>query len=241
MGNRGFFGFSHQDQSQSFYQPNLTFPQSVLGLFAWYRPETILQASGSPIANWPDSAGNAFDLTQVAEPKKPALITNALNGYPAVRLAGAQYLQMPTITGRIGDFVTMFLVIKPGSTTPVGLFDTAQNVNNSIRNYPAGNFEWWNANPSFALGLPNTNAIALTFRISVPRSVVYYRNRTAVGTYTGTTGGVAWTYPVFVGINLGASGYYSGDYYEILLYNRTLDEVETTIIQDYLIGKYALA
>jgi hypothetical protein len=242
MGNRGFFGFSFQDQSQSFYQPNLTFPQMVSGLCTWYRPETIMQSSGNLVSLWLDSSGNGLNLTQGTETKQPTLIGNALNGYAAVRLGGAQYLQMATITGKIGNIVTLFLVVKPTSTTPLGMLDTGPGQPDVLRNYSGGNFEWYGNNPVFPLSLPNTNPVVLTFRTSIPRSVLYYRNKTNVGTYTGTGSvGITWTAPIFGAINSGGAGYYNGDYHEILLYSRALEEVEIGIIQDYLIGKYAIS
>jgi hypothetical protein len=239
MGNRGFYGFSFHDAFPSFSESAREMPYIVPGLSVWYRAESIYQTNGDLITSWSDVSGNSRHLTAPSA-KRPTFIANALNGYPAVRLFGGQYLQMPSGVSFGNDF-TLFLLVRPATTLPIGMFETAPDQSNVIRNYSAGNFEWWNNNPMFALGLTNTNPIVLTFRISMPRSIVYYSNKTYVGTYAGEgLDGTVWTTPTFGSVSLGLYGYYSGDYHEILLYNRPLTDPETATIQDYLIGKYAL-
>jgi hypothetical protein len=242
MGNRGFYGFSFQDQSPSFYQPNLTFPQMVSGLFAWHRPELVVIDESTKIAAWTDTGFYKLDAIQTTDALKPTLVDNVLNGYPALRFSGGQYLQIPSLpTTMLGGFFSWFFVIKPTTTTPIGLFDSAPSQADSFRQQPSGSFEWWQSNPTASLALPNTNAVVLGFCCSIPRSIVYFRNVTKVGTYTGSGSNYRWTTPVFGEINQSSSQAYSGDLFESILYNRTLNDSETMLIQSYLMGKYAIS
>ena len=130
--------------------------------------------------------------------------------------------------------ITFEFWIYSNSSSPVGIFDTAPNTGDVLRNYSAGNVEWHIASPSIALGLSaNTwTNIILQFYFSINRKIEYYKNGSLITTGTGSTSSTyAWNSLTFGNINGGSAGWYSGKMSIIKIYNRTLSATE--VLQNY--------
>jgi hypothetical protein len=137
--------------------------------------------------------------------------------------------------------ITIEMWANPTSSSPVGMFDSAPSTTNVLRNYPAGNVEWWNSNPAVTLGLTaNTwTHIAFVFDFtSGSRVVKYYRNGVLIGTSTGTTPTWAWTTFRLGNINGGSAGWYSGSLDEFRVYNyaRTAGQIVEDMNAGHPIG-----
>lgn len=103
--------------------------------------------------------------------------------------------------------ITFEFWIYSNSSSPVGIFDTAPNTGDVLRNYSAGNVEWHIASPSIALGLSaNTwTNIILQFYFSTNRKIEYYKNGSLITTGTGSTSSTyAWNSLTFGNINGGS-------------------------------------
>ncbi len=127
---------------------------------------------------------------------------------------------------------TISFWIKPTSSTPIGIFDSAPSAANTFRNYPAGNFEWWSDSPDVTLGLTaNTwQYVTLAFSFGTNRTVKYYRNGSLITTATGSTSSTfAWSNPIRIGdINSGGDGRYNGLLDDFRIYNRALTASEVS-------------
>lgn len=136
--------------------------------------------------------------------------------------------------------ITFDFWINSDVNNPVGIYDTAPDQANVLRNYQAGQVEWWNNSPEIALGLSASVWYNLTiiYSFNTNRKIDYYRNSVLVSSATGnTTAAFAWGQnpgdatisgaPSFGKINSGGDGRFGGRYAAIKIYNRNLsaDEV----------------
>ena len=130
--------------------------------------------------------------------------------------------------------ITFDFWMNSNTSTPVGLFDTAPYNPSVLRNYGAGNIEWWNSNPTVSLGvsaLTWTN-ITIEFSFTTNRTIKYYRNGNLITTATGSASSTfAWTSLIFGNINEGSAGWYSGKISTIKIYNRALSAGE--VLQNF--------
>jgi hypothetical protein len=141
------------------------------------------------------------------------------------------------LTSPFADLTNKFLVfdfwVNSNTSTPIGLYDTAPNLTNPLRNNPAGFVEWWNEDPKVSLGLSAltwTN-ITIEYSFTTNRTIKYYRNGNLISTTTGGTGPfVSWTTLNFGTVNQGQF-WYSGKISIIKIYNRALSATE--IAQNY--------
>jgi hypothetical protein len=133
--------------------------------------------------------------------------------------------------------ITFDFWVNSNTSTPIGLYDTAPNLTNPLRNIPAGFVEWWNEDPKVSLGLSAltwTN-ITIEYSFTTNRTIKYYRNGNLISTTTGGTGPfVSWTTLNFGTVNQGQF-WYSGKISIIKIYNRALTATE--IQQNYLATK----
>jgi hypothetical protein len=84
---------------------------------------TITITSGK-VSAWPDRSGNGRTLTQATAGNRPTLVTNQINGRPAIRFVGANstYLATAAFTSTPQP-VTFWLVAKWNSTSTAFPFD----------------------------------------------------------------------------------------------------------------------
>lgn len=63
-------------------------PREGGGLLAWYKADSLALNENDPVAIWPDSSGNGWNLTQDAVSKRPTFHRNTQNTLPVVRFDG---------------------------------------------------------------------------------------------------------------------------------------------------------
>jgi parallel beta-helix repeat protein len=141
---------------------------------------------------------------------------------------GNDFLTSPTPTPTLP--LTFEFWVKPATSTPVGIFDTAPNVAAVLRNFPGGSVEWHSGDPSVSLGLTAGawQHLVLIFSFDTNRHITYYRNGVLNLTANGSaSSGFAWSNPIRFGdINNGGAGTYTGEISEIRIYNRSLTASE---------------
>ena len=151
------------------------------------------------------------------------------------------------LTSPFADLTNKFLVfdfwVNSNTSTPIGLYDTAPNLTNPLRNNPVGFVEWWNEDPKVSLGLSAltwTN-ITIEYSFTTNRIIKYYRNGNLISTTTGGTGPyVNWTTLNFGTVNQGQF-WYSGKISIIKIYNRALTATEIAQNYNALKGRYGLS
>lgn len=113
--------------------------------------------------------------------------------------------------------ITFDFWINSNSSSPVGIYDSAPNTANVLRNYyfgiGGGYVEWWDRSPGVAMGITASSwtHVCVVYRFSTNRYIDYYRNGILISTGTGnTTSTIGWTSLRIGDINNGSAGRYSG-------------------------------
>lgn len=110
--------------------------------------------------------------------------------------------------------IAIHLRVKPTSTTPVGMFDSAPNQANVLRNFGTGSMEWFNASPAVGFTLSTTawTDVLVLYYYDGNRQVRVYKNGVLSGSGTGSTSATyAWTTFAAGSINGGSNiGRYAG-------------------------------
>ena len=131
----------------------------------------------SPDGYWPlddaNGSGSVRDASGNGHAGTPTNVTLGSSGYAndgstAGSFNGStSHISIPFPAFSAAPVKVEFL-IKPSSTSPVGIYDSAPSQVNVLRNYSAGNIEWWSDDPSVALGLPATNPhlLAVVYEIA---------------------------------------------------------------------------
>lgn len=193
---------------------------------------------------WKDQSGNANHAVQTNSSNRPEFRTGILNSKPIVRFDGIDnHLQVTAMSA--GDNFSVFFVIIPDTTTPIGLFDSTAGATPPVRNYAAG---YWNDYaPQIFLDLANTNPVILELVHSadgnMKKTVFYYKDgiyNSDAATGNGATA-FEWGDPRIGSINDGSAGWYEGDIAEILIYSETISDANRETVETYLKGKYGIA
>jgi formylglycine-generating enzyme required for sulfatase activity len=178
--------------------------------------------------SWTDLSGNRNNGTLTNGPT-----FNSANGGSIV-FDGVNDYVSNTMPNPGSVPITFDFWLNSNTSTPIGLFDTAPSSMNVLRNYGAGNIEWWNSDPTVSLGvsaLTWTN-ITIEYSFTTNRTMKYYRNGNLITTATGSaSSSFAWTSLIFGNINGGNDGWYSGKISTIKIYNRALSAAE--VLQNF--------
>jgi hypothetical protein len=168
-------------------------------------------------STWLDLSGNGYNGTlstiTYSSANKGFMTFNGTSSYITTAFDSVAVGSMP---------ITLELWINSDSSTPVGIFDSAPNNQNVLRNFSSGNIEWWNASPSVSLGLSASTwyQLLFIFRFQTNRYIDYYRNSQFVSTTMGsTTSTFTWTGLRFGDINNGTAGRYAGKLAIARVYN----------------------
>lgn len=218
-------------------------PTQIAGCTLWLAADRITGLDDNDrLAQWDDLSGSGYHFSQATADYQPLYKTGVVNGLPVLRFDGSND-DLGASGLDPGSDVTLFMVLKPVSTTPIGLLDSAPSSMNALRNFSAGQLEWWENAPIFNLGLPNTNPILLAFVCSLnpTRRIEYHRAGAYVGAYTNaSTAAMAWNGPRIGSINTRTAGCYAGDIAEVIIYGSTLASADLQSVSDYLSAKWGI-
>jgi hypothetical protein len=216
------------------------------GLSLWLRADEGVITSSGNVTALADQTGN-YTLSQTTSTNQPTYVASDVNGLPALRFNGNQWLASPgTLAPGLNQDMT---IITVGMTTnpSAGAYSLylGQNNGTSYINRAAGydGSEIFDTADSEALGGLDPTAgtfVAETATLdSTLTSVTFYQN--GVQTDTGTLSGVQ---NLSAGITLGAAGGggngWQGDIAEVLVYDHKLSSTELQQIGVYLTNKYGL-
>ena len=143
-------------------------------------------------------------------------------------------------TAKVGGMpVTVEFWINSDSSTPVGIFDSAPNNTDVLRNYPGGTIEWWNSAPAISMGLSASTwthiVAAYSTNANIPRRRLdLFRNGatfTGSSNQTGSSTTWAWTGLRLGDINNGTAGRYAGKLAIFRVYNIRFTATEA--LQNY--------
>ena len=111
---------------------------SDANLLMWLKAN-VGTAGGTSISSWTSQGPSPFNVTSSGG-LMPTLIQNEMNFNPALDFTNDR-LDLPAFAaGNNFDFI---VVMKPDVNAPIGLFDSAPNVQDVFRNYGNGAMELW--------------------------------------------------------------------------------------------------
>jgi hypothetical protein len=229
-------------------------PRDISGLAAWYDASQITGVSGgAALASWPDQSGNGYNLTMVGS---PTYQTAVLGGLPVVRLNGlTQYGRHsdPGAAAYRSSTVTLFVVAKATSATPVNPMIFAGYAHSAA----AGGARWRYGIKAAGGGMNlMLNNVDDTSVYAAPTASLtgfsihtYSTDNRWIGLHgnfvSDEVGGGAITYPNTTGLHVGCSNafapeYFDGDIAEVLVFSRALSLSERHDVEHYLACKWGL-
>ena len=214
---------------------NQTYAQAIsnIGLQLWLKGDSGIVLNSSKIVEWKDASGNNNHCLQNDTTFQPILNSNIaqLNNQKTISLDGIN--DYMTFTNRISDIRSVFFVVKH-----IGGIVAFEPILGDDLGYDfiGDDFSGALFNPAYT----NANILNGNIRINkiqVPTVVNAQKPISYSIISLTTTGNVAASR--LTKDRLNASRVWSGEYAEVIIYNRLLDADEISSVEDYLVEKYA--
>ena len=201
-------------------------PAQVAGLKLWVRADSGIQETDGRVSQWTDATGTNGAMTQSDWKSRPARVTNATTGKPAVKFDGNDDFMM--LPERLTTIQTVFWVIHEEPSTPNGY--------------------------RFLLGDASTShfysgSLRQIWSTSASASVTGGETRLNGAFVNGTTTNRPTTPSVVSLVTTGpvtadsfGRGYstvrWNGELAELIIYDRALTRTERKAVEDYLALRY---
>ncbi len=216
-------------------------------LVLWLKADAGVSVSGDLVSMWQDQSGNGNDAFTEGG-YEPKLITNAVNGRPALRFNGEQktYVVVPHKKELdAGESMTLFVVYRYANG--VRLMQK--------RSYVVGiSADAWYANPAAGIAVAGIRSADTLFpageTFQVQSNVFdakkgfidIYRNGTEVARLANAIAQTPNNHDLYIGKRLHNTNEtpFTGEIAEILIYNRALTPEERVSVEKYLLVKYGL-
>jgi hypothetical protein len=214
------------------------------GLALWLKADAGVTLSGTNVSEWDDQTGT-YAMTQGTGWQQPTYVANDMNGLPALRLNGSQFLYNSANMGLNADMtiITVAMTSNPGVVEEsfcAGDYNTGANRGlgyvSSLQF-----FEGFNDGVVGAGTPPANTFVEEAATLDSSRSnVVFYRN----GSETGATT-IGSVQNMGSGMTIGCRSadhvcYWQGDIAEVLVYDHLLSSTEMNEVGSYLGDKYGL-
>ncbi len=206
-------------------------------LSAWFKADSITGLSdGERVETWSDSSGNGFDATQSAFDQRPFYTTNMINGMPAVRFSGSNFLAFARPVENDFTIICVFSSMQ-GVGTGTQFYEGAGLVSGEVPSYVDDFALSLNANGTVLAGTGNPDVTVASidsgFNNGQVHIVTFKRSRSAgalelyvdgVAQGTATGGGQSLTAPaqLVIGAQQTLLNYLAGDIAEIKIYGSAL-------------------
>lgn len=226
--------------------PSSTGPNTITGLFAWYKPDAGVTVTGGAVSEWADQSGQGNHLTQATASRRPTHGVTVINSVPVLGFssgAASQLARTATTVGISAAPFTVFAVFRRASTAADTLvnigagnggrqFRTFQSKLHIVRTNQA-------VLPSGATVLPiNTNCIGVA-RYTAGNNLDFLLNGASDGSAAAGTNNFAEG-PLSVGTRPQGDEGWNGAIAEVIAYNRALTTAEIATVDSYLSDKYAI-
>ncbi|WP_027383919.1 discoidin domain-containing protein [Epilithonimonas caeni] len=228
----------------------VTAPGGVLGTTSWFKADKGTTLINGKVSTWSNQASNSdlVQLTQQADYRQPAFTTKGWNFNPNITFDGSSDIldgtmsSLLNVLGSQSNDVFGILNLAGGDNAKVYLQisdDGGNNrlsLENTVMHFPTSSSYISNT------GLAQNNFPSIFNAASGAGNLSYALNggSNATGTFLGTI--TAGTTPRYmVGGFRAGSGYYhfiSGNFPEMMTYNKTLTPTEKKQVQTYLAIKY---
>jgi hypothetical protein len=233
-------------------------PQRSADLLLWLRADAGIVESGSNISSWNDQSTFANNAAQTVATNQPQILTNQINGLPAVdfaKLASTnRWLQVPSGFSDFTNGASIFVVAKPPVTglTDARLLDLGNAASsNNIQLYQptvAGlTFRTYNSSTQKSV----TTASGMTSAYNLAEVVhngdfaaTLYINGAAVATQAGSSNMFNITNIErtgnFIGKAFGSTNFFEGQIAEVIVFKKGLSDAERKAVESYIFYKYGV-
>ena len=212
----------------------------VPGFWAWWNPDTLSGANGTPVSAWVDSSAAARHAGQTTTSKQPALNVGARNGHNALSFNGtSQTLVWPNSTAAPQP-LEIFVVCQLNDVTARHELLSSQDTSGGLflcEHYGDGTTSYGCSENAGSWVIPSrpfsTNWTEITFIYNGPASQVW-KDYSPVGSGDCGTNG-------FKGISIGSyldQLYWNGQMGDILIYTNVLNLSDQQFNESLLRGKY---
>lgn len=222
-------------------------PADLPGLQVWYKADAIMGlVDGDPVATWPDSGPNAYDLTQATAAKRPIWrATGGPGGKPAVRADGVDdVLRSALLTAWTGG-LTVFVVAKGGVATPASDYWLTLSDNSHhavIAGFEASGMVEYYATPRTNMGASDAATFAVyefyDLATGAAGSAAGLKNGTVTETATGSSKTLGARLSAFAG-NLELD-FSDADFAEVIVYQEGKSDTDRAKVRSYLSSKYGI-
>jgi hypothetical protein len=233
-------------------------PSAISGLQLWVRSDQGISASdgGAGVSVWSDQSGTHHDTFQANPAMQPEYVANVVNGLPAVRFTGTQYLSFDgalVVNTNYTAFVVEAPSEAPAGNTPnpviagppqgIGLtgdttFIIVYTANN---NTPLLRFtQWFNdldVDVAPWVGPDHFNVDSVVFDQTIGHTA-YVLN--GLQSSNGYKNPIKENAAAAIGGNTSFWKSYRGDIAEVIIYNVALDDLERRGVELYLRNRYGL-
>jgi len=235
-------------------------PNTLNNLRLWLPADRINQADNTAVETWADQSGNGFDATQGTSAARPTYIKNALNGLPVVRFDGTDDFLRLSGNG-LGLFrnipgATVFVVVKYSNFLSNNLhFFVSKGELTGIPRF----FMRSTSDPFYRTGgirlesdsIQTLNSVQnATNNFTLQTARINYQNTLLQqfidGTLDGektdfqTAGNTSDNNSAVIFLARQSNIYFTGDIGELIVYNRTLSDSETSQVHLYLSRKWGI-
>lgn len=221
-------------------------PSTISGLKLWLRSDTGVVVNGASVTGWNDQSGNAAHAVQTNAAAQPTLVPNALYNLPAISFNGTKVLNGKDLALSNSSF-TVF-VVASGSA-----MSDAYNVLFDLGPYAPGGIWLCKHDDKFTIysnnaiysspnGLPNAGFDPKIFGFKKQLGVLAesFLNFSVVASSTGGSFVNSFASGAYnIGADPSYTGFWSGNVFEVIVFNKALNSSETTIVSNYIANKYA--
>jgi alpha-tubulin suppressor-like RCC1 family protein len=215
------------------------------GLVAWYKADSGVTQSGGNVSAWTDQTGN-YTVTQTGG-NQPTYVASDLNGEPALRFNGSQWLYNGATMGAGANNDLTILAVEASAAPGNKQFSFvlgSTSTGGSCRGFGYNGSETLDCYyAGFGGGAtPAANSFGTDEMTLDPTRTIgtFYRN--GVQTATGTGLGLQDLTPgVTVGAYSNGNAPWQGDIAEVLVYDHQLTDEQLAQADGYLADKYGLS
>ena len=231
---------------QSSFAPNQISQGGSTGsalLKLWLRADRGITKAGGVVSQWDDQSGNGNHVTQGTVGLRPAFVASALGGLPGVLSAVTKSLNSTTEPIAASAARTIFIVLKPGSTTSTYPYSCRSTTGYSLTfGTSLATIETNNTSTNSFIPSAPTGGVSYIFETSFDGVQTNLMTARLNGASQLVTNGVG----VGVGAESGADllsvvNGFDAPVSEILVYNVVLNSGNATMVRRDLGGRYGIA